>query len=137
MYHRSGRPLRILLTVSPVPLTATATNQHVLSATSYSKSVLRAVSGDLAQSDDAVDYFPSYEIITNQAARSAFYDHNLRSVRNAGVQTVMRTFLEAHGMVRDVENVESVKESVAIKGSVEKEESVQCEEILLEAFGER
>ena len=37
--------LRILLTVSPVPLTATAGDDHVLLATTYSKSVLRAGRG--------------------------------------------------------------------------------------------
>ena len=41
--------LHILLTVSPVPLTATASGGHVLPATTYSKSTLRAVAGDLAQ----------------------------------------------------------------------------------------
>lgn len=39
---------RILLTVSPVGLAATATDEHVLTATTYSKSVLRAVAGELS-----------------------------------------------------------------------------------------
>jgi hypothetical protein len=40
---------RMLLTVSPVPLAATATDNHVLVATTYSKSVLRAVAGELSE----------------------------------------------------------------------------------------
>lgn len=39
---RTIRPgLKVILTVSPVPLKATASSDHVLTATSYSKSVLR------------------------------------------------------------------------------------------------
>ena len=38
--------LKIVLTVSPVPLVATATAQHVYTATVYSKSVLRAAAGE-------------------------------------------------------------------------------------------
>ena len=44
--------LRFLLTVSPVPLTATASGQHVLTATTYSKSVLRSAAGFLSQNRD-------------------------------------------------------------------------------------
>lgn len=137
LHHRGGRTLRFLLTVSPVPLTATATDQHVLPASVYSKSVLRAVAGELSQSDDTVDYFPSYEIITNQAARAIFYDHSLRSVRKVGVQTVMKTFLEGHGIASTPESIEPVQRRATIKGLAENDESVQCEEILLGAFGER
>src|SRR5690606_34218267 len=37
--------IRVLLTVSPVPLTATMSGNHVLVATMESKSILRAVAG--------------------------------------------------------------------------------------------
>lgn len=72
--------LRIILTVSPVPLTATADSEHVLVATTYSKSVLRAVVGDLARSENGVDYFPSYEIISTPPTRGQFFESNMRSV---------------------------------------------------------
>lgn len=134
-HHRDGRPLRCLLTVSPVPLTATASGQHVLAASTHSKSVLRAVAGELAQSDESIDYFPSYEIITNQAARGIFFDHNLRSVRPAGVRAVMKTFLEAHAILPEPEP--SALEPGRAPSLAEDEESVQCEERLLGAFGER
>lgn len=49
--------LRILMTVSPVPLTATASGGHVLLNRIYSKSVLRAVAGDLVAEDESLDYF--------------------------------------------------------------------------------
>ncbi len=56
---------RVILTVSPVPLTATYTDEHVLSATVYSKSVLRTVCGSIETSVENAYYFPSYEIISS------------------------------------------------------------------------
>jgi hypothetical protein len=83
---------RILLTVSPVPLAATASGGHVLSATTYSKSVLRAVAGDLSDALEHVSYFPSYEIISSHANHGYFFNPDGRTVNPAGVDTVMRHF---------------------------------------------
>ena len=88
--------LKFLLTVSPVPLTATASDQHVLVATTYSKSVLRAVAGALYEQYDFVDYFPSYEIVTASAMRGALYRPDLRTVTADGVDQVMKHFFAQH-----------------------------------------
>ncbi|MDZ4095330.1 MAG: GSCFA domain-containing protein [Paracoccaceae bacterium] len=93
--RRVNPQLRVLLTVSPVPLTATASGDHVLPATIYSKSVLRAVAGKLAGSHAHVDYFPSYEIVSAFPYRGAFFEANQRSVAHTGVAHVMRQFLAA------------------------------------------
>lgn len=53
---------RVIVTVSPVPLTATFTDQDVVVANAYSKSVLRVCAQRLAELP-GVDYFPSYEIV--------------------------------------------------------------------------
>jgi hypothetical protein len=84
--------IRLLLTVSPVPLTATASGQHVLLATTRSKAVLRGVAAELAEDEAGVDYFPSFEIITGPQTKSMFYEPNLRSVLPEGVATVMGHF---------------------------------------------
>lgn len=84
---------RILLTVSPVPLIAThQEDQHVLTATSYSKSVLRVAAGEASQTNPQVSYFPSYEIITSAHSRGAYFEPDLRGVREVGVAHVMRVF---------------------------------------------
>ena len=83
---------RMLLTVSPVPLVATATGEHVLPATTYSKSVLRAVAGDLAKQHDDIGYFPSYEIISGHPSRGMFFNPDLRTVNGFGVDLVMKHF---------------------------------------------
>lgn len=93
---RLNPDLRVLLTVSPVPLTATASGEHVLSATSYSKSVLRACAGEMAADRPEVDYFPSYEIVTSTRAGASFFEPNFRSVKESGVAQVMAVFTRAY-----------------------------------------
>jgi hypothetical protein len=83
---------QILLTVSPIPLVATASENHVLVATTYSKSVLRAVAGELTDNFADVHYFPSYEIIACHPSRGFFFDPDLRSVNTFGVDYVMKHF---------------------------------------------
>lgn len=85
---------RLILTVSPVPLIATATKDHVLSATTYSKSVLRVACHQVTQAHPDVCYFPSYEIITGQFNGGVFFAQDRRSVTEAGVSHVMRLFLK-------------------------------------------
>lgn len=127
---RGGRGVRMILTVSPVPLTATASGQHVLAATTYSKAVLRAVAGQMAAEAEDVDYFPSYEIITNPAVRGTWYESNLRSVRDAGVRAAMGVFFGAHAAVgRGAPG--PVAEAVE-EGS--RAEDVVCEDAVLNAF---
>lgn len=126
--------VHVLLTVSPVPLTATASGHHVLPATIYSKSTLRAVAGDLAAENTDIDYFPSYEVISGAPARSAFFAPNLRSVEPAGVSVVMQHFfagLTLTGKARADRaitpvDIEDVAASLA-------EEDLICEEEALEA----
>ncbi|HWA91138.1 MAG TPA: GSCFA domain-containing protein [Rhizomicrobium sp.] len=54
-------PRNLLITTSPVPLARTFTSDDVIVANAYSKSVLRAVAGQIAEEYPSVDYFPSYE----------------------------------------------------------------------------
>lgn len=81
--------LRVILTVSPVPLAATAEPQHVLLATTYSKSVLRVAAEQLTRLED-VYYFPAYEIVT--AAGLEYFAEDRRSIREQGVRRVMALF---------------------------------------------
>ncbi len=85
----------IVLTVSPVPLMATAEPEaHVLSATTYSKAVLRVAAEILRKRYKSVHYFPSYEIITGSFNCGRYYADDLRNVTEEGVAHVMRLFLQ-------------------------------------------
>lgn len=86
---------RLILTVSPVALVATHQDQHVLTATTYSKSTLRSVCGEAAAADDKIAYFPSYEIIASAASRGIYLESDLREVTPVGVDHVMRCFFAA------------------------------------------
>ena len=129
--------LRFMLTVSPVPLTATASGEHVLAATTYSKSVLRAVAGQLCQGRADVDYFPSYEIITGAPFRSMFYEPNLRSVSHHGVDFVMDSFFacmeSAFGARKTPKPTRRASSST--KARQQKTQEAICEEEMLDAFG--
>ncbi|MFH9016525.1 hypothetical protein ACH4C6_34990 [Streptomyces sp. NPDC017943] len=78
--------------------------------------MLRAAAGQLADEDDLVDYFPSYEIVTclpqlpalpaladdlgapptaDSGGRHGFFEPNLRTVRLEGVVFVMGHFFRA------------------------------------------
>ncbi len=81
----------IVLTVSPVPLIATFTGNHVVEATTYSKSVLRLAAEELRTRHGNVHYFASYEIITG-ARRDDYFGKDLREVSQLGVDHVMRAF---------------------------------------------
>ncbi len=85
---------QIILTVSPVPLAATAEpGANVLSATTYSKSVLRVAAETMRRRFAHIHYFPSYEIITGAFNRGAYYADDLRNVLEDGVSHVMRLFM--------------------------------------------
>lgn len=92
-----GSPkVRLLLTVSPVPLKATYTGDDVLVANSYSKSVLRAAAGAFAATHPEVDYFPSYEAVTLTPRSTAFLEDNRHvapELVHAVIEDVIRTYV--------------------------------------------
>jgi hypothetical protein len=84
--------LKIILTVSPVPLVATATGRHVLVATTYSKSVLRVAADIAARSLPGVAYFPAYELVTGPQAAANAFQPDRRNVSEGAVESVMSAF---------------------------------------------
>lgn len=132
---RAANPdLKILLTVSPVPLTATASGDHVLTATSRSKAVLRAVTAEIRDAYDFVDYFPSYEIITHPIFQGRFYAPNQRSVLPEGVDTVMRHFFTALGEPEAPMRPKRRRRAAGRKRKAATAAELRCEEEMLDAF---
>lgn len=85
--------LRVILTVSPVPLVATAGGKHVVAATIYSKSALVAAAVEAAREFERAFYFPSYEIITGPQAPKSYFEADRRNVSAEGVEAVMGVLL--------------------------------------------
>lgn len=128
--------LRVLLTISPVPLTATMSGNHVLTATVESKSVLRAVAGELSRSHAIFDYFPSYEIICSAPFQGMFYNDNKRTVRQEGVDFVMQSFFQCLDAKFRPHSTTDI--GIPDNHSVDDVDSdVVCEEELLGAFSPR
>jgi len=107
--------------------------QHVLPATVHSKSVLRAVAGELAESIAHVDYFPSYEIIASPPFRGSFYEPNQRGVVQTGVQHVMSQFFNClYDKYPELLNDKAVqKKGLDVTTS---SQAAVCEEEILGAF---
>jgi hypothetical protein len=127
---------QIILTVSPVPLAATADpGAHVLSATTYSKSVLRVAAETMRVEFDDVHYFPSYEIITGAFNRGGYYAPNLRDVLETGVAHVMRLFMahvsgSAGSPAKGATKTASNDDYLAAAGRLVE---VECDEIALDS----
>lgn len=129
---------RVILTVSPVPLMATAERDtHVLAATTYSKSVLRVAAQEIVNSHDNVYYFPSYEIITGQHVGNGYYAEDRRGVVEQGVDHVMRIFMSHLTEVGQQKTPESLARTLlshddaAALAEVERLVQVACDEEML------
>lgn len=129
--HRFNPGMRLLLTVSPVPLTATASGEHVMVATVRSKSVLRAAAAEFVAAVPDADYFPSYEIITQPASGGPWFTPDMRQVSAAGVEKVMAIFLAAHGLSGRAAPPVAGPQDGADEGEAD---DVVCDELLLQAF---
>jgi len=91
--RESNPKVRFIITVSPVPLVATATKSHVLLASTYSKSVLRVVAEQVSSQINDVSYFPAFEIITGPQAPFEYFESDRRNVSEIGVAEVMGSLL--------------------------------------------
>lgn len=127
LMRKLNHDIKFILTVSPVPLMATATDDNVIVATMLSKSILRAAAGHLANKYEFIDYFPSYEIISSHVMRSQFYEPDMRGVSLHGVKHVMSHFFKEHPP-------EAKPSARPIRSKVSNE-NVKCDEELLANFG--
>ncbi len=90
--HRT-KPLKMLITVSPVPLLATFRDMDVLVANAYSKSVQRAALDQFLLDKQGIDYFPSYEFVTLSNPEVAWTRNDYRHVSPDVVHRIMSNVL--------------------------------------------
>lgn len=83
---------KLIVTVSPVPLQATMTLDDIVCSSTYSKSLLRVVAEEMRQTYSHVDYFPSFEMVTNSPRQLAWLEDQVHA--NPGtVSKVTETFV--------------------------------------------
>jgi hypothetical protein len=122
---------KMILTVSPVPLAATAENRSVLLSTTLSKSILRSVADKLSNTYNFVSYFPSFEIITGNFNRGQYFANNLRDVVDKGVDHVMSLFMK-HCTTKNTIVVNKTHVAVEVDNEFEQLTKVICDEDLIE-----
>lgn len=86
---------RIVVTVSPVPLTHTFSGNDILVANMYSKSTLRAAAEVFANTHDNVVYYPTYEIVA-MSPRATTYAPDCVHVTDRVVGRLMQGFLKTY-----------------------------------------
>jgi hypothetical protein len=120
-----NKAVRFILTVSPVPLVATGTSDHVLVASSRSKAKLLVAANEIAKTLADTVYFPSYEIITS----GGYFEPDRRSVSEEGIRQVMALLLA------NCETAETaIHQPSKPKGSLsEVIAEAECEEAMLAA----
>ncbi len=87
------KPLKMLITVSPVPLITTFREMDVLTANAYSKAAQRAAIDEFLIGKEGVDYFPSYEAVTLSDPNVAWSRGDYRHVSPELVDKIMSRVL--------------------------------------------
>lgn len=129
-----------ILTVSPVPLAATYEKKHVMTATFYSKSVLRNAAEILSKEYSNIDYFPSYEIVVNPWNETKSFDPmNDRVVKDEIVKKVMNLFFKSHkiecNLLKTIQtNKSSLLSNKKTGQSINQKRNPKCEEEILSSF---
>ena len=129
---RSINPtIRVVLTVSPVPLVATASGRHVLTATTYSKSVLRVAADQTSRDATNVVYFPAYEIVLGPQNTSSPFAADLRTVREPVIASVMSGFAATLlGETSSHATIATSASSETVRSLVEEAVEGECEEMM-------
>jgi GSCFA family len=91
MIREINPDLKVIITVSPVPLLATHRNMNIVQASVHSKSLLRVAVEECLPLFEQFYYFPSYEIVT-QYCSEPVWDETGRNPSTASLGTVFRNF---------------------------------------------
>ncbi len=89
-FRHGRKDLQVILTVSPAPMMATHRHMDVITANSYSKSLLRTVAEHVVEANDRVSYFPVYETVTLSDRHIAWMDDMVHVTREMVALTVDR-----------------------------------------------
>jgi uncharacterized membrane protein len=126
---------RFILTVSPVPLVATATSEHVVTATILSKSILRVAASEVCKKISDVKYFPAYEIVTGPQAPKNSFENNRRDVTQFAIDIVMQSLIGNCELPKDSEELlaEKVAKTETVRSSISRDlMNAECDEVVLE-----
>lgn len=118
---------RFLVTVSPVPLTATATGRHVVVASLESKAVLRAAVSEAQAARPEIEYFPSYELLMGWQTPPGSWESDMRTVTKAGLDYVMSVLLPSD-TARSKKRSQDVRPTAGIESLSQLITQAECDE---------
>ncbi len=96
-----GQPnLRIVVTISPVPLERTFSGQDIIVANMMSKSTLRSAVGEFIAETDNADYFPSYEAAMLSDPNIVWMGDR-RNITDFMVKNIIAEFIQRYGLARE------------------------------------
>lgn len=90
-----AKDIKIIVTVSPIPLGTTFTSKDVVVANEISKTVLRLAADRFTNDYDDVDYFPSYEMVRYSSGK--IWEPDMVHLSEIYVQEIVNRFLDAYG----------------------------------------
>ncbi len=91
MIREINPDLKVIVTVSPVPLLSTHRNMNIVQASVHSKSLLRVAVEECLPLFEQFYYFPSYEIVT-QYCGEPIWDESGRNPSSSSLEVVFRNF---------------------------------------------
>jgi hypothetical protein len=91
MIRKINPDLKVIITVSPVPLLATHRNMNIVQASVHSKSLLRVAVEECLPLFEQFYYFPSYEIVT-QYCSEPVWDETGRNPSKSSLEVVFKNF---------------------------------------------
>jgi hypothetical protein len=91
MIREINRDLKVIITVSPVPLLATHRNMNIVQASVHSKCLLRVAVEECLPLFEQFYYFPSYEIVT-QYCSEPIWDETGRNPSKSSLGIVFKNF---------------------------------------------
>jgi len=99
--QKINQNIRVFLTVSPVPLEGTSSGMNVFEANAISKSIVRLAAAIACNKDSSIQYFPSYEIVTQVAPSAGICpfgedDGHPRHVNAELVEKICSLFIDAY-----------------------------------------
>jgi len=86
----------LVITTSPVPLSATFTDKDVRIANNESKSRIRAAVSEFTENHPKVNYMHSYELVMDIKNKYKFWERDYRHIHPHGVNYVVSQFLKEY-----------------------------------------
>lgn len=126
LLERLNPAAKIIVTVSPVPLSETFSGKDVVVANLFSKSALRVTAQLFAARHDNIDYFPSYDMVA-MSPRARAYGDDCLHVSDRVVGRIMQMFLKLYmGIERELSDFTELSYLAA---NPDVEEAVRAEQL--------